>query len=147
MTEIWTEIEIQASAERVWQVLIDFAAYPRWNPVIPLMRGEAKAGTRLRFHVRLRNGVGMTLRTTVIKAEASRELRWQGKLLFAGFFRGEHSFIVEPMAEGRVRFVQRETYSGWFTPVFLLFMRSTNRRLFEDMNRALKARAERTPLP
>ena len=145
MTEIWTEIEIQASAERVWQVLIDFAAYPRWNPVIPLMRGEAKAGTRLRFHVRLRNGVGMTLRTTVIKAEASRELRWQGQLLFSGLFRGEHSFTLEPMAKSRVRLVQRETYSGLLAPVFVLSMKATVRRIFEDLNKALKARAEEAP--
>jgi len=147
MTEICTEIEIQAPAERVWQVLTDFAAYPHWNPVMQPRSGEPKVGAHLRVRVRLRRGLSVTLRITVLRAEANREVRWQGKLLFAGFFRGEHSFIIEPMAEGRVRFVQRETYSGWFTPVFLLFMRSINRRLFEDMNRALKARAEGVPLP
>jgi hypothetical protein len=147
MREICTEIDIRASAERVWQVLTDFTAYPHWNPVMQPISGEAKAGALLKVRVQLRRGLRVTLRTTVLKAEASRELRWQGQLLFAGFFRGEHSFTIEPMADGRVRFVQRETYSGWFAPVFLLLMRAANRRIFEDMNRALKARAEEAPLP
>jgi hypothetical protein len=147
MREICTEIDIRASAERVWQALTDFTAYPHWNPVMQPISGEAKAGALLKVRVQLRNGLGVTLRITVLKAEASRELRWQGQLLFAGFFRGEHSFTIEPMGESWVRLVQRETYSGLLAPVFLLFMKATNRRIFENMNQALKARAEEAPLP
>jgi uncharacterized protein YndB with AHSA1/START domain len=33
MKEIHTEIEINASAEKVWRVLTDFAAYSEWNPL------------------------------------------------------------------------------------------------------------------
>ena len=29
-----TDVEIDASAERVWSVLADFDAYPEWNPFI-----------------------------------------------------------------------------------------------------------------
>ena len=145
MTEICTEIEIQASAERVWQVLIDFAAYPEWNPVIHPISGEARAGGRLRFRVHPRTGPDVTLQTTVVKAEANRELRWQGQLLFSGLFCGEHSFTIEPVAKSRVRLIQRETYSGLLAPVVLPIMKATVRRIFEDMNKALKARAEKAP--
>jgi uncharacterized protein YndB with AHSA1/START domain len=34
MKELHTEIEIDASAERVWDILTDFASYPQWNPFI-----------------------------------------------------------------------------------------------------------------
>ena len=34
MRELNTEIEINASAERVWQMLMDFDAYPQQNPFI-----------------------------------------------------------------------------------------------------------------
>jgi uncharacterized protein YndB with AHSA1/START domain len=32
MKEVFSEIEIQAPAGRVWQVLTDFANYSEWNP-------------------------------------------------------------------------------------------------------------------
>ena len=32
MKEIYTEIEINSSAEEVWNILINFANYPNWNP-------------------------------------------------------------------------------------------------------------------
>ena len=47
MKEIHTEIEIHAPAERVWQVLTDFAAYPQWNSFIRRVEGEIRAGARL----------------------------------------------------------------------------------------------------
>jgi len=48
MKEVFSEIEIQATADRVWQVLTDFARYPEWNPFIRRISGEPKEGTRLR---------------------------------------------------------------------------------------------------
>ena len=32
--QLESEVEVQASPERVWEVLTDFAAYPDWNPFI-----------------------------------------------------------------------------------------------------------------
>ena len=46
MKEIQTEIEINASAEKVWRVLIDFAAYSEWNPFVRRVEGEVSVGAR-----------------------------------------------------------------------------------------------------
>lgn len=81
MKEIITDIEINASAERVWQVLTDFAAYPQWNPFIRRAKGEAKAGARLKVYIQPSGAQGMSFRPTVLKAEPNRELRWLGHLL------------------------------------------------------------------
>lgn len=43
MTELNTEIEIRASAERVWNALMDFDAYPKWNPFVREISGRADA--------------------------------------------------------------------------------------------------------
>jgi uncharacterized protein YndB with AHSA1/START domain len=47
MKELNCEIDIQASDERVWQLLTDFASFPQWNPFIRRASGEPKTGTRL----------------------------------------------------------------------------------------------------
>ncbi len=44
---IKTEIIINASKEKVWQVLTDFDKYPAWNPFIVSIKGELKVSTRL----------------------------------------------------------------------------------------------------
>ena len=45
--QLRTEIEIGATAERVWDILTDFAAYPAWNPFIPRLDGSVAVGARL----------------------------------------------------------------------------------------------------
>ena len=34
MHQIVTQMDIAASPERVWSILMDFPAYPQWNPFI-----------------------------------------------------------------------------------------------------------------
>jgi len=40
MKELRSEIEIETSAERVWQLLTDFARFPQWNPFISRASGD-----------------------------------------------------------------------------------------------------------
>lgn len=143
MKEIVTEIGIESSAERVWQLLIDFAAYPQWNPFIRRVTGEAEAGERLEAYIQPSGAKGMTFRPTVLAAEPNRELRWLGHFLIPGLFDGEHVFTIEPLGAGRVRFVQREIVKGLLVSLFMRLLEKNTRRGFEEMNRALKARAER----
>ena len=142
MKELRTEIEIQASDKRVWQLLTDFASFPQWNPFMRQAVGEPKTGARLEMHIQPSGASGMTFRPTVLKAEPNRELRWLGHLLMPGLFDGEHILTIESLAENRVRFVQREIFTGILVPLFAHGLDTDTRRGFEEMNRALKARAE-----
>ena len=45
MQVVTSSIEIAASPERVWQVLTDFASYPKWNPFILSLSGRLKVAT------------------------------------------------------------------------------------------------------
>ena len=142
MKELRTEIEIQASDKRVWQLLTDFASFPQWNPFMRQAVGEPKTGARLEMHIQPSGASGMTFRPTVLKAEPNRELRWLGHLLMPGLFDGEHILTIESLAENRVRFVQREIFTGILVPLFAHGLDTDTRRGFEEMNHALKARAE-----
>ena len=145
MKELRSEIEIGAPAERVWRLLTDFPSYPQWNPFITRISGEATTGERLEVRIEPPGGRGMTFRPTVLNAEPNRELRWLGHLLVPGLFDGEHSLTIQPLEENRVRFVQSEAFRGLLVPLFSRSLDNNTRRGFDEMNHALKARAEAPP--
>ena len=144
MKELRTEIEIQASDNRVWQLLTDFASFPQWNPFIRQAKGEVKVGARLVIHLQPSGASGMTFKPIVLKVEPNRELRWLGRLLMPGLFDGEHIFTIETLQANRIRFTQREVFTGLLVPLFARSLNTDTRRGFGEMNQALKSRAEQT---
>jgi hypothetical protein len=141
-SRLHTDVTIDASAERVWNILTDFAAYPDWNPFIRRISGLPVAGSRLEVRLQPPGGPGMTIRPTVLQSNTGRELRWLGSVGVRGIFDGEHMFRLEPEAPDRVRFVQEERFTGLLAPLVLRFIAASTRRGFAAMNTALKARAE-----
>ena len=140
--QIETEIEINASAATVWSILTDFAAHPTWNPFVKEISGTPKVGERLRVFIQPVGGKGMVFKPTVIRAEEGRELRWLGRLLIPGIFDGEHFFRIEPISDGRVRFVHGEIFSGVLVGLFAKSLDTGTASGFRAMNEALKKRAE-----
>jgi hypothetical protein len=144
MVTLRTEIDIAASAARVWDVLTDFAAYPDWNPFIRRIEGVLVPRARLLVRIQPPGGRAMTFRPTVLRVEPERELAWRGRTLIPGLFDGEHHFKLEPRSVDSVRFVHGEHFSGVLVPVLRRSLETTTRQGFEAMNAALKTRAEST---
>ena len=141
-SQLHTDIPVQATPQRVWEILTNFAAYPAWNPFIPRISGSVAVGSRLDVQLQPPGRRGMRMRPTVLAAAPSRELRWLGHLGVPGLFDGEHRFRIEPLGTDRVRFIQEERFSGLLAPLVLRFVERSTRQGFEAMNQALKARAE-----
>ncbi len=142
--QLRTEIHIDATPERVWQVLTDFAAYPQWNPFMTRASGTPTPGERLTIHMQPEGGRAMTFRPTVREAVPPHRLRWLGHLLLPGIFDGEHSFTIEPLDGGGVRLVQQEDFRGILVPLLATSLDRRTLPAFERMNQALKQRVERT---
>lgn len=142
MTELSTEIEIDAPAERVWKVLMDFESYPEWNPFVREISGKAEVGTTLSVYIKPDGGMGAKLAPSVVNVSENKLFAWKGKLGTSGIFDGQHEFHIEPVADDKVRFVQREEFSGILVPILWPMLKKNTKRGFEDMNRALKERAE-----
>ena len=143
MKELRTQIEIEATPERVWEILTDFDAYPEWNPFIQAIEGEAAPGSKLEVRIEPPGGRAMRFKPTVLEAAPRQELRWLGRVLVPGLFDGEHSLRIEPIDDSRVRFVQAERFTGVLVPLFGKSLEKTERG-FTAMNEALKRRAEAT---
>src|SRR5438270_4382517 len=96
MKTLRAQIDIDASAERVWNTLTNIADYSTWNQFIPRLAGTLAPGERLEVRIEPPGGAAMTFRPTVLAVEAARELRWLGHLLVPGLFDGEHQFEIRP---------------------------------------------------
>ena len=84
----------------------------------------------------------MTIRPVITKAVPEHELRWTGHLIVRGLFDGEHVFEIRQPGEGSCLFIQHEYFSGLLLPLVESSLKTATARGFDEMNRALKSRAE-----
>lgn len=142
MRQISASIEIEAGAERVWQVLTDFAAYPQWLPLFPLVTGAVEEGGVLTL-LPPADAPHAPIQTLVLRRVVPcRELAWSEQEALPGAFSGTRRFVIEPLSPHRVRLVQSETFAGLLGPLLAGALLGGTRRAFARVNEALKARAE-----
>lgn len=139
MPHLITSIEINATPERVWDVLAANDRYDEWNPFIVLSEGALAAGARITNTLVIEGGKPTTFRPRIIALDPGRELRWVGGI--PGLFRGEHYFYVTPLIDGRTRVTHGEMFSGALIP-FMTKLLARTKDGFLAMNEALKRRCE-----
>jgi hypothetical protein len=136
-----SQIDVDASPSRVWEVLTDYGAYPEWNPFIVRAEGRIEVGSRLSLRMQPVGARGVSLRPTVLEAVEGR-LRWRGRLWMPGILDAEHDFRVEALDGGRSRLTQNEKFTGLLAPVMARPLDRHTLPAFKAMNAALKLRAE-----
>ena len=142
MREVHSEIEINASPERVWQVLTDFERYNEWNPYIVQASATLAAGQDIRMTLKLSDEKEKSAKYMLTIVKPNQELRWQGFTYFGGLIDREHSFKIEKLEANQVRFVQREQFQGLLVPFIWKNTSISTQAGFEAMNKALKERVE-----
>jgi hypothetical protein len=142
MREIRTAIEIEASADEVWKVLTDFAAFPEWNPFIRRAEGALVAGQHIAVTMQPPGHRPTSFRPEILSVEPARGFRWLGHVVMPGVFDGEHIHEIEALGPDRSRYIQRERFHGVLVPFFGGMLRDAQRG-FDEMNAALKVRVER----
>ncbi|MFI7611194.1 SRPBCC family protein [Nonomuraea terrae] len=142
MRQIRTEIHISATPEQVWAILVNFTAYPEWNPLTPGLRGEPVAGSRLTLPTTFIPGSSVTvpMRATVEEVTPPRRLAWRSNVIAPGIASSLHAFELTPDAGG-THVLHRETVTGVMAPV-VWPMVSRFAPQFDQLNRKLKERAE-----
>lgn len=141
--EFHADVEIEAPAGSVWEVLADFAAYPEWNPFLRIA-GNPDVGSRIKVAY-LTGGVARNLtnmRATVLGSEAHRHLRWSGFMWVPSWFVVDHSFRIQTIGTNRSYFIQREAFTGSLTPFVIPVLESSLRSGLQEMSLALKERVE-----
>jgi len=143
--ELRTFVDIDATPERVWQVLIDLPAYPEWNPFITSAEGEFVEGGRVSVSVPPANAfIQSRLRPTVVEVAPCRRLRlWSrvDRLGIPGLFDVEHTMTITEQ-DGGARFWVQDRFGGLLAPVLIRSLNRHRLAAFNAMNAALKDRVE-----
>ena len=139
-TSVQTEIEIDAPAKDVREVLLNFGDYPKWNPFIVKVDGTVAQGSKVRVTVKP-VGKDPLSGDTIVTSLTDTRLAWTGSLPFPGLFRGNHEFIIEDQGSNKTMFYQNEKMSGIIIP-FVDF--KPEAKGFVLMNEALKKQAEKS---
>ena len=63
MKELYTEITINASINKVWKILTDFKEYPNWNPFIKEITVEVIANNTFQVTIMPPDSKKMTFKT------------------------------------------------------------------------------------
>lgn len=145
--DLETETTIAAAPEKVWSILMDLEAYSHWNPfVTSILHDESHltVGSHLKVSISPPDGKPMLFKPQVTELKKHRVFEWEGSFVFPILFKGRHRFELVPTADGGTRFVHTEKFSGWLLPLIKSDLDKNARKGFENMNKALKAQAEKS---
>ena len=142
MQTLSSQIDINATPEKVWAILTNFEEYPLWNDFVVKIQGELLEGSQLKVSLKAKNQE-QHFDPEVIKVQAPRKFEWKGQLPW-GAFVGHHCFEIVEISTDQVRFLHQEHFSGWLSWLILALIGKQTLRGFERMNLALKQRAEST---
>ena len=135
-------LEIDAPAERVWEVITDLDRYPEWNPFVVACRSSLAVGAPIEMRVRVFRSFAQPQRERIFEHVPGRRLCYGVPMRPLGALASRRCHELEPRGAARTRYVSRFELSGWLAPVVRLLL---GRRLaagFAAMSAALKARAE-----
>jgi len=140
MNQIITEQFIEASPDKVWDILMNTQAYGEWNPFIIKVEGEIKPKGKL-VNTMMIGDKTMTFKPTITAYEKGIYFEWLGKMP-VGMFNGRHFFRLNAQ-QGGTLLEHGEYFSGWLHGLILSKIGEQTRTNFIAMNQALKQEAEK----
>ncbi|TDG13950.1 SRPBCC domain-containing protein [Seongchinamella unica] len=134
-------VEIEAPAELVWQVIVDFAQYPHWNEFCPAIEAELEIGSPVKMQVNL--GEGLQEQVEYITCiEAPHRITWSMENKPGDPVHADRSQLVTALDGHRCSYVTYDDFSGDFAAAMVEQLGERVRQGFNLCARNLKARAE-----
>lgn len=130
------EIIINASPEKVWQVLTNTDAYPEWNPTMQLVKGNVKVGNKVTYKFSQDTDKSYEVPITVREIIPQKLLnQYGGTPLILTY---DHRYNLEPQGN-TTKVIINEDYKG----VGVHFWNPKPvEKAYGSLNKALKQRAE-----
>lgn len=146
MKEILTSIDMDAPVELAWEVLIDFASYPLWNPVLPRIDGKPAVNETITVFFKTSTPLAVPIHfLKIYECQPRQELAWYGPIVppFIEFFgRGDHYFRLVKIAYHHTRLIHGEVFSGVIAEASWQWWQENLEWQYQKINHAFQKRVE-----
>ena len=136
-------IDIDASAEHVWETLTDTEKYVEWNPFTPRVDTDFRIGSGVGLRVIL-GPLKLRQRQRIQSLEPPRLLAWGMTMGHRVLLAARREQRLEEPGADRCRYLTTDTMSGLLAPLVAMLFGGLIRNGFNTMAAALKERAEAT---
>ncbi|MEM7134153.1 MAG: SRPBCC domain-containing protein [Chloroflexota bacterium] len=138
---VHTEIEIDASPQKVWQVLTDFEKIGEWSPALRGLRGELKDGAKVECDYFWSGKVNKLTHTLIV--EDGVMFGWSDPVI--PLTKDYHVYKVSPIGDGqRTLFAQTDRITGLLSPIIAKSFTAQMLETYTEFNQCLKERVEST---
>lgn len=108
-------VNIKASPDTIWQVLINGDNYPDWDPGMDRVDGTIALGESVKFFTKMSPDRAFPAKVTTF--EPGQKMVLTGGMPL-GLFKSERTHSLTPNADGSVNFETQEIFSGLLLPLF-----------------------------
>ncbi|HMV41407.1 MAG TPA: SRPBCC domain-containing protein [Leptospiraceae bacterium] len=134
-----TSVEINANVEKIWNLFMDTSKYSEWNPFIKRVYGEIAPEKTILEFAYFYNHLYLPILMKIIEFENKKKITWVGN--FPGFS-DHHVYEFQEINNSKTVFSHAATFSGFFAISSKKHIETDVKRVHEEMNLALKKRAE-----
>ena len=138
------EVEIDAPQAFVWDVLVDYAGYPEWNPYTVRVDTRLEVGAEVVLHLPHPDKPGQTMTTTehMRIIDVPHHLQYDTGDSLPGIFAVRDQW-VEDLGNGRSSYRTTDVFTGEHAQVAFDLQGAWVQAGFDSVAQALKVRAER----
>lgn len=139
MQEINSKIIINAPKSIVWEILIDFEKYEKWNPFTRKVACDLVVGNDVGLHVDMNgNEKTMLSKQKLLWVKEHESIAWG-----TGFpIRNERAQILMAINENTTEYHTYDRFYGVLVPLVVLLFGKKIQKGFDKIALALKERAE-----
>ncbi len=143
MQTVSTEIDIQASPEKVWSILTDIDKWHKWSPTINASSGDAAVGSTVTITMMSKEAGkdGPKYNPTFLRLDEPNTFHWRAHMM-AGFIFTNDKIIELEKTDTGTKLTHKETFKGLMAAMMKGQMDKGVPPMLNMMNEALKELAE-----
>lgn len=136
--DVEASVEIDAPRATVWAALVDFEAYPRWNPFTPRVSTDLEVGSPVHLGVDMPGRAYSDRVEWVNLVEPGRTICWGMMIGHPALLVANRWQELEELGPARTRYATVDRFSGLLVPMMMALYGEPMRRGFESVGAGLK---------